>query len=39
MLRAVLDAGGDATRRDKLGHTAYDVARIMNRRKLVSLLS
>jgi ankyrin repeat protein len=39
MLRAVLDAGGDATRRDKLGHTAYDVSRIMNRQKLVSLLA
>lgn len=39
MLRAVVDAGGDVTRRDKLGHTPLDVARIMNRRKLIPMLS
>ncbi len=39
MLRAVLKAGGDVRRRDKLGHTALDVATIAKRGKLIPLLS
>lgn len=39
MLRAVLDAGGDLTRRDNSGRTPLNVAKMMNRRKLIPLLS
>ena len=38
MLRAVLDAGGDLKHRDKLGQTPLDVAKIMNRKKLIPML-
>jgi ankyrin repeat protein len=39
MLRSVLEAGGDVTRRDKLGRTPLDVAKIMKRAKLIPMLS
>ena len=38
MLQAALRAGGDPGRKDKLGHTPLDVARMMRREKLVPLL-
>jgi ankyrin repeat protein len=39
MLQATLRAGGDPARKDKLGHTPLDVARMMRREKLVPLLT
>ncbi len=39
LLQASLRAGGDPARKDKLGHTPLDVARIMRREKLVPLLA
>ncbi len=39
MLQAVLRAGGDPQRKDKLGHTPLELARISRREKLIPLLS
>ena len=39
MMRAVLDAGGDLTRRDKQGLTPFDIAKSAGRSKLMPLLS
>jgi ankyrin repeat protein len=39
LLQAALRAGGDPARKDKLGHTPLDVARITRRVKLVPLLA
>jgi hypothetical protein len=38
MLRAVVDAGGDLKRRDRLGRTPRDVAAAAGRKKLIPLL-
>jgi ankyrin repeat protein len=38
ILRAVLEAGGDAKRRDRLGRTPLDIAKDMKREKLIRLL-
>ena len=39
MMRAVLDAGGDLTRRDDKGKTPRDIAATMGRGKLVAAMS
>ncbi len=39
MLGAVLEADGDLKRRDNQGRTPLDIAKIMNRRKLIPMLS
>lgn len=39
MMRAVLDAGGDLSRRDKSGGTPVDIAQAMGRAKLVALMA
>ncbi len=38
MMRAVLDAGGDVTRRDKQGNTPRDIAEMMGRDKMAAAL-
>jgi len=39
MMRAILDAGGDLTRRDKEGNTPRDIAKMMGRGKLAAAMS
>lgn len=39
MMRAVLDAGGDVTRRDNEGNTPRDIAEMMGRDKMAAALS
>ncbi len=39
MMRAVLQAGGDLTRRDKSGDTPMDIAKAMGRGKLVAMMA
>jgi ankyrin repeat protein len=39
MMRAVLDAGGDLSRRDKEGKTPRDIAATMGRGKLAAAMS
>jgi ankyrin repeat protein len=39
MMRAVLQAGGDLTRRDKSGDTPMDIAEAMGRGKLIALMA
>lgn len=39
MMRAVLDAGGDLARRDSGGLTPLDIARVMRREKLITMIS